>query len=568
MSEQPPDNFIKEFSDYNPILRQLLYTRNLKSAKQIEAFLRPRYEALHDPFLFADMSRLVSRIYQAIDTGENIIIHGDYDADGVTSTAVMYETLKALGARVDVFIPHREKDGYGLRPKTIDRLINEGYKLLITVDCGVTNVAEVKMAMDAGLDVIVTDHHEPLDILPEPLALINPKVDPNYPFQYLCGAGVAFKVATALIKNYHGSDSWANYGGPEGFLKWLLDLVAIGTVADVMPLVDENRVLVNYGLIVLRQTRRPGIRKLAAEANIDLAAADSYTIGYQIAPRLNAAGRIEHAREAFELLTTMDEDEAYKLAHKLQETNLGRQKITDEVMITAKEKLVQQEGQKMLFLYDENWHPGVVGLVAGRIAEDYYRPVLVMTMIDGQIVGSGRSISDFNITEELMAAEKYLARYGGHAAACGFTLKNKDELADFTSFLADRARQSLTDEHLIPIIYAETELAMTEINLDLAERLKTLSPFGEGNEKPRFILRDLMVTSLDLLGDKEQHLRLMVRNGHSPAVKKVMGFGLGKTWGGVLNAGDKIDLMVELSVNEWNGSRNVEMKIVDLKLKA
>src|SRR3989339_806161 len=524
LKPEPPEDFQQKFSQYHPLIQGLLYNRNLHKPNEIECFLFPEFDKLHDPFLFNHMKKAVDRILQAINSGEKIIIHGDYDADGVTSSSILFKTLQAL-------------------------------------------VAEVQLATENGLEVIVTDHHEAPAILPNAFAIINPKVKgEKYPFEHLCAAGVAYKLSVALIESIDKETNELNkWGGKKGFLKWLLDIVAIGTVSDMMPLIDENRILVRYGLIVLKQTRRPGLIKLLEIAGIDLAKLSATTIGYQIGPRLNAAGRLKHAEVAFKLLTTDDFDEANLLATELQATNVDRQKITEDAIKQAKTIIESQSTQKIYFIYNESWNPGVIGLIAGKISNEYCRPVMAMTKVGEQIVGSGRSIESFNITEVLYQAEKLLSRFGGHAQACGFTISKAEHLSEFQKIILDKADAMIKIEDLKPIISIDSTAKLADFNLDLMKKIEAFAPFGEGNPKPLFLIKQLEITAIDKIGNGEKHLRLMAKQGTSLHAEKFLAFGMADSWGEVLCPGDVIEVVVELGVNVWNGVESVEARIVDLK---
>jgi single-stranded-DNA-specific exonuclease len=551
----------------DPLLLKLLYNRGLKDQLAIVDFLNPSYDKLHDPFLFRQMETAVARILQAVNNKEKIVIHGDYDVDGVTSSSTLYKTLKIIGADVVVFIPHREDDGYGINAKNIEKFIADGCKLLITVDCGITNVAEVALANAGGLEVIVTDHHEPLPELPAALAIINPKVEGEiYPFKFLCGAGVAYKVALAILRRLEiESPEFEHWGGVAGYEKWLLDLVAIGTVADIMPLIGENRLLVKYGLKVLSRTRRPGLQKLIELIGLDLNRIDSTSIGFQIAPRLNAAGRLNHANLSFNLLITDSAEKAVTLAAELNETNQGRQKITEKAVASAREQIVLQTEKKMFFVYNEAWHPGIIGLIAGRLADEFYRPVMVMTKVGEHIVGSGRSIEKFNITAALFASDDLLARYGGHTQACGFTVARVEFLEEFKNRIVALAEENLTDHDLRPVLHIEAEISLTEMTLDLVRLLAQFEPFGEGNPKPKFLIKNLQITLLDFLGERKQHLKFIAKQGNSFVTQKFLGFNYGATWSKILHVGDRVDAVVELSLNVWNSHESVEAKILDLR---
>ncbi|HMB26169.1 MAG TPA: single-stranded-DNA-specific exonuclease RecJ [Patescibacteria group bacterium] len=555
-----------ELYGYHPVIAKLLYYRGLKDQDQAEKFFNPEYDELHDPFLFSDMKKAVKRIFKAIDNKEKILIHGDYDADGVTSAAVLYKTLKKLGNTPDVFIPHREKDGYGLNTKNIKKFVESGVDLLITVDCGITNVKEIKALADQGIETIVTDHHEPPEQLPEAVAILDPKVEKcSYPFKELAGVGVAYKLAVALLDTAKPERlkkaDFSQFGETKGFKKWLLDLVAVGTVADIVPLLEENRILVKWGLVVLNQTKNIGLKKLFKKLNT--AKVEEFTIGYQIAPRLNAAGRLKSAQNAFELLVTEDEGEAERLVCDLDQNNKKRQDIVEKAMIQARQTVIQRD--KILFLYHEEWLPGVVGLIAGRLSEEYYKPVLAMTSSVNGIVGSGRSIEGVNIIFNLRRAGEYLLRFGGHSGACGFTLKSPAVKEKFERKMKQVIERDLSGKELKPFLTVDMKIKLREVDIFLLRSLERFSPYGEKNEKPLFLINDLQIAAMDLIGKKQNHLRLMVKQD-LPILSKMILFSRGKEWFERLDVGDKIKVVCQLGINRWNGNEEPEYKIVDIKL--
>ncbi|MEK7511968.1 MAG: single-stranded-DNA-specific exonuclease RecJ [Patescibacteria group bacterium] len=567
INPEAPVEFKQEMNAYHPLVAQLLYNRGLVSQNQIDLFFNTGYERAHDPFLFVDMKKAVERIWRVVENKEKVLIHGDYDADGVTSAAVLYKTLKTIGANVEVFIPHREIDGYGLNLNSVNNFCVQGVNLLITVDCGITNVVEIKALNEAGIDVIITDHHLPPQILPEAFAILDPKVENcGYPFSGLSGAGVAFKFAQAIfsdarIENY--SAALLPSGGAKGFLKWLLDIVAIGTVADVSPMIDENRILVKWGLVVLRQTRNLGLKELLE--TMSAKKIDSYTIGFQIAPRLNAAGRMNHASAAFELLIAEDTDRAKQLALDLQKNNSERQKAIEIAIATARLQVEAQLGNRMIFVYDENWLPGLIGLIAGKICDEHYRPVLAMTKCHDKIVGSGRSVPEFDITHELTLVSELLARFGGHKQACGFTLAGIELLDKFRNCLSGQAQEKLAGVELVPFLNIEAELELEKIKIELVKTINGFAPFGENNPVPLFVIKNLQIVAMDALGSQSTHLRLSVRKNNSRSYKLLF-FSQAEKYLKMIQPGDTIDAVCELGVNEWNGNREVEFKGVDLKL--
>jgi len=568
IKNEPSEEFQKMHPKLHPIILKLLYTRGIKDPNEVDLFLNPLYEQLHDPFLFKDMNIAVDRVLQAIENKESIVIHGDYDADGVTSSAILYKTLKVLGANVEVFIPHREKDGYGVSIKTIKTFVGK-YQLMITVDCGVSNVDEIRYAGSKGIDVIVTDHHDIPPVLPSALAIINPKIEgETYPFKSLCGAGVAYKLACAVLQKQKINPKALNvWGGAEGFAKWLLDLVAIGTVADVMPLIGENRILVKYGLKVLAATKRIGLKDLAEISSIDLTKEDGYIIGFQIAPRLNAAGRMTHALYAFELLVTEDPVKSVELASLLHATNSDRQKVTETSKAVALAQVENSLDDNLLFVYSEDIPGGIVGLIAGRLSDLYFKPSLVITKTGEHLVGSGRSIPNYDITKSLYKAQEVLSRFGGHSQACGFTLKGQDYLEKFKELMVKDANENIKKEDMVPVINIDSEVTISNIDLSVVKQIEQLAPFGEANKKPVFVIRNIFITAIDSLGNTGRHLRIMGKTDDSYVVQKFMLFGQGEVWRGIINIGDTVDLVVELGVNVWNGTESVDAKVLDIKKK-
>jgi len=568
VSEKAPIDFVSDFSQFHPIVAQLLYTRGIQKQAEAELFFSPDYAKLHDPFLFQDMRVAVERIWLAIENKEKILIHGDYDADGVTSAAILYKTLKFFKAEAEVFVPHRELDGYGLRLDNVKKFKERGVQLLITVDCGITNVEEIKFLMKNKVDVIITDHHEPLEVVPEATAILDAKMEKSgYPFRNLSGAGVAFKLVQGLFAEEAKTKKYfqevKDFFNADSFKKWLLDIVAIGTVADVVPLIDENRILVKWGLIVLQKTRNIGLQKLLEV--VGNKKVDAFTIGYQLAPRLNAAGRMNHAKAAFDLLVAEDAAEAERLAWELQQNNGDRQKATEVAVNQAKQQLLENpENQKFLLAYHPEWEAGVVGLIAGKLCEEFYRPVIIMTESAGRIIGSGRSVEGFNITQSLVKVKEWLARFGGHSQACGFTLADPNCLNNFKKAIISQTKADLEQIDFSPFLDIDSEISVDEISFELLEELSRFEPHGEGNDKPRFQISNLLIVALDALGNNAQHLRLRVKQS-SPKIYKMMWFGKANDWLNQLNVGDTIDAVVELGINEWNGRREIEFRLVDLR---
>lgn len=554
---------LAKFPEIHPIILQLLFNRGIDSQEKIDQFLNPDYgDGLHDPFLFKDMEKAVKRILKAIEGKEKIVVYGDYDADGVCASAIMVSILKKLGAKVNIYIPYREKEGYGLNEQAVTELADQGTDLIITVDNGISNKGEVDILNKKKVDVIITDHHhQPLEI-PKAFAIINPNLDKEkYPFKGLTGAGVAYKVAQAMAerqKDYKVEQL------DQGWEKWLLDLVAIGTIADLQPLLDENRVLVSYGLIVLGKTPRPGLLELIKSLKNKTSKLDAKVVGWQISPRLNAAGRLNHASTAYELLITEDKDKAIKLARELNQTNQQRQQITEKILTEVKKLIGEVKDQKILIAVGQNWSIGVVGLVSGRISDMFRLPSLIISRSEGKIIGSGRSIEEFNMIEAIEKCHQYLDRYGGHAQACGFTVKDETALAEFIKKMTDLTKQELKGKKLAPTLEIDGQVDLENVNWGLFENLEKFEPFGEDNPKPRFSATKLTVVDTRTVGKDGNHLRLTIKHNHQ-TIHKTIAFSFGH-WFDKLNKGDKIDIVFEIDVNEWNGNRELQLKIVDIKL--
>lgn len=566
VADPVPENVREQFPELSPFVLQLLWNRGLRTQVAIDEFLNPDWSTdIHDPFLFKDMRKAVERILRGIAAKEKIVVHGDYDADGVCSSAVLHTTLSALGADVDVYLPHREREGYGLNLQTIDHLhTTHKAKLIVTCDCGTSNVAEVARANELGIDVIITDHHHEPPQRPAAFALINPQLpDSGYPFPYLAGSGVAFKLAQALIRTsttvkLHGLTK-------EGFEKWLLDFVAISTVTDFMPIIGENRTLVKYGLVVLRKSPRPGIRALAEAMSTRQENFDTTSIGFQIGPRLNAAGRMDHASTAFRLLVSTNFEEAQAIAAALNQSNTERQKLTETIVRQAKQAIGEvTDKRKLLAAVGVDWPVGVVGLVAGKLADEYHRPVLVMADHEGEVTGSGRSIAKFDVTAALHTTKHILERFGGHAGACGYTLKPEHVPAFVAAMEAEAAKQ-LTEADLVKELTIDVDVPLPSVDWPLLDTLEQFEPFGEDNPKPLFACRNMVVTELQPVGKEGKHLRIVV-NHTVPEPRKFIAFGGGLTYAKFITVGDKVDAVFTVDRNEWNGTRELQLKVVDMRL--
>ncbi|MFH0815149.1 MAG: single-stranded-DNA-specific exonuclease RecJ [Candidatus Falkowbacteria bacterium] len=565
---------IAEKLGYSSELNQLLFNRGIFDRATAKKFFHPDYSKLHDPFLFKDMNVAVARILLAIENKESIVIHGDYDADGVTAAAVLYKVLTILGGRVEVFIPSREQEGYGLNMNTAADFVAKKYSLLITVDCGISNFEEINFLEQNGVDVIVTDHHEPPAKSPRALAIINPKFDKNYPFRDLAGVGVAYKLAQAILRQavetFHET-SLQQYGGVAGLEKWLLDLVAIGTVADCMPLLDENRVLAKYGVLVLKQTQWLGLQKLLKLIGADIESISVATIGFQIGPRLNAAGRMNHANQAFKLLVTEDGEEADKIGCELHKLNSQRQQLTERILKEAKSQVGEIGDRNIYFVYSEKWEIGVCGLVAGKLAESFSKPAVVATMVNGNVVGSVRGTpkgqaGSVNVVETFRLFENYFCRLGGHSGACGFTLK-----ADATiEKLADELHEHLAKvapTSAEPILEIDAAAELLNLKQNLLGMLDYFEPFGEGNRAPVFLVKNLEIVGTKVVGKDGKYLQMFVCEPNHSFIYRLICFSnveqLSK-----LRIGDIVDAVVEAGLNVWNGASEIQYKVVDIKSEA
>lgn len=560
IAKEASEDYKKQFKDWDDIAIQLLCNRGIANKKEADSFFSPDYEKMGDPYLLKDMDKAVKRILVAIEKEENIVVFGDYDVDGITATAVVYGILEKLKARVSFYIPHRMQEGYGLNKKAIDFIANKKTNLIITVDNGVSNKEEVSYANKKGIDVIVTDHHEVPKILPNAIAIINPKrSDDKYPSKNLAGVGVAFKLAHAIVIAVNKKRKKEIIS--EGYLKWYLDLVALGTFSDIVPLLGENRIISHFGLMVLAKTKNVGLRALEKVAEVDLKNSDPYMIGYQIAPRLNAAGRMAHAAVALELLLTRDEGEAGVLAMRLEKLNRERQDVVSKIVDGIKIEFKKKEIEKIILLKDEKWSSGIIGLIAGRISGEFSRPVFAMSCDKDLIKGSVRSDVEFNVIETLSLFEKIFINYGGHKGAGGFSLKTEDyEL--FQLQVSQYGQNKLKDEDLVSYLKIEKEISFSEINKKLFDEIKKFEPFGCENPEPIFITKNVKVKEAKKVGKDSTHTKLkLIKDGIEFSA---ILFNHGEM-GDQLYYGKDLDIVYKISENEWNGRKNLELKIEDLK---
>ncbi len=533
------------------LVARLLVKRGIVQIEQATQFLKADESRLHDPFLLIDMDKAVARITEALSKRQKIRIYGDYDADGVTSTAIMVRMLEKLGADFDYYIPHREKEGYGLNSTAIELAAADGVELIITVDTGISAVEETAFAQAHGIDIVITDHHEPPHILPQAAAIVNPKrSDCSYPFKGLAGAGVAFKLASAMLG-----------GAP---LQWT-DLVSIGTVADLMPLQDENRLLVQLGIQQIKTAPVVGIRMLAKVSGLDIERLTSTHIGFGLAPRINAAGRLAHAGAAVELFGAQDEQTAIRISENLDKLNKERQAIVDEIVEQADEMWRQKSntGKHVIVLAGAGWNAGVIGIVASKLLERYYKPVVIFSIDEstGLCKGSARSIEGFDLYEALTSCSHLLLHYGGHQAAAGMTIE-RARIDAFEQEMSSLAIQSVKTEEWIPKTTVDLSCTTEEATIQTIEQLALLEPFGAGNPSPRLLIAGAILQDSRAIGKESKHLKLQfVKSG--PLLDGI-GFSFGH-YASKLRSGQLYDVVGELSINEWNGRRTAQLQLCDMQ---
>lgn len=542
------------------IVAKLLVQREITTDQAVEKFLYGQPSMLYDPYLLYDMDRAVNRIKQAIEQEEKIRIYGDYDADGVSSTTVLYYTFQELKANFDFYIPHRMTEGYGLNKGAIDKALADGVKLIVTVDTGISAVNEVAYANELGIDIVVTDHHEPPEVIPDAIAVVNPKQEHClYPFKGLAGVGVAFKLATALL----------NYIPLQ-----LTPFVALGTVADIMPLQDENRILVKQGLEQIKTRQYEAFNAIATVAGFDIDAINASNIGFAVGPRINAAGRLEHAKAAVSLLIETDSKLALQKASRLDAINKERQTIVEDIIVQAdlawhekceQSKLAGKREPGVILLHQYGWNVGVIGIVASKLLERYYKPVIIFG-VDEQTdmaKGSARSIEGFDLHHALTKCEHLLDHYGGHAAAAGMTT-HSSKLAALEEALSTLAYETVTEEQWIPKLNVDIACHLQDVSLETIEQFELLEPFGMGNPSPRFLIQQVEVEAVRAIGKESNHLKLTVNDGVNQL--DIIGFGYGE-YVDLLNRYDQIEVVGQLTVNEWNNTKRPQLQLQDITTK-
>jgi len=547
----PPPEAIQELSGYPHILRQILFNRGYRTHEQARAFLEAQPPTGSDLYEILDLPKAVDRINFAIKNRQNIVVYGDYDADGVTATALLCLALKSLGAEVREYIPNRFDEGYGLNLEALRTLQEQGTNLIITVDCGIRSWDEAEFSRTVGMDLIITDHHYPLDKLPPAFAVINPKQPgDNYPDKDLSGVGLAYKLVENLFQSQQNPFDPREY----------LDLVALGTVADLVPITGENRSLVRSGMEFIRKPHRQGIMALIGVSGLTASRISTTDISYALAPRLNASGRLESALASLRLLTSQDIKEAGQLAQWLEIQNRERQKITRDIQAKA-ELIILTDDQipLLLFAADSEFNPGVVGLAASRLTEQYYRPSIIANIGDKYTRASCRSIPEFHITQALDQCKDLLEHHGGHAAAAGFTVKN-ELVPTLVEKLRKIAAQQLVDKDLRPRIFAEAEIPLSELKPDLLKYLEWLQPTGMGNPAPIFMSSGLKVTRQKAIGSDGSHLKLTVTDGI--ITYDAIAFRQGH-W--IAQLPPFIDLMYTFELNEFNGQVTLQLNVRDIR---
>ena len=532
------------------LLAKILVNRNITEEEQINVFLNPKRNNFHNPFLMLDMEKAVERIIQAIEKNEKTIIYGDYDVDGITSITVLKKYLEERGLKVDYYIPNRLEEGYGLNKAAIQEIAEKGYKLMITVDCGISGIEEINLANSLGIETIITDHHEQLDELPNAYCIINPKRrDNTYPFRGLAGVGVVFKLIQAISIKLNLDE--------KEYLKYL-DIVCIGTISDIVPLKDENRVIAKLGLMLVKVTKNIGLRELIIASgykNID-----SGMISFGIAPRVNASGRMGKQEEALKLFLTENSEEAKKITQRLNEYNIERQEkeryIFEQAIAELENKNIEELNS--IVLAGENWHHGVIGIVASRITEKFFKPTILICVEGDEGKGSGRSVPGFDLHEALVQSADYLKKFGGHEMAVGLSL-NKEKIEDFKKFFEEIAEKQNVKQ-IVSLIKIDCEVTRDDLKKETIEQIKMLEPFGEQNKQPLVVYKNLKIESIRALSEGK-HLKLMLKDNNDTI--DAIGFNMGELSEHYL-IGDKVDVVGNLEINSFNGQEKIQINLKDI----
>ena len=534
----------------NRLLSTLLTNRGITEETEIEKFLNPKRSDFYDPFGMPDMEKAVERILKAIENKEQIIIYGDYDVDGITSVTVLKSFLEERGIQVNVYIPNRLNEGYGLNKTAMEEIAKQGNKLMITVDCGITAVEEVEYAKKFGIETIITDHHEPAEELPKAIAVVDAKrKDNKYECRNLAGVGVVFKLIQALsIKLKLDQKEYLKY----------LDIVCVGTISDIVPLTDENRVIVKLGLKLVEQTKNLGLKEILQSCGYSKI--NSTTISFGVAPRINACGRMGHQEEALNLLVSKEEKEVKKLTQKINEYNKIRQEIEKNIYNEAIEQIEKErnDNKNTIVVFGKGWHHGVIGIVSSKITELYFKPSILLCEEDGECKGSGRSIPGFDLHEALMECNDTIEKFGGHAMAVGINI-NKEKIEEFKEEFEKIAKEKEVDK-IIPILNLDAEIKLDDVNKEMVDSLKELEPFGEANKMPIFAFRNLKIDSIRSLSDGK-HLKLSVKDNKN--IINAIGFNMG-TLTDTYRIGDRVDIAGNLEINSFNGVDSIQINIKDI----
>lgn len=540
-----------------PLLAELLVQRGIATYEQARLFFKPTLDDLHDPYLMKDMDKAVHRILKAVEQHEKILVYGDYDVDGTTAVSLMSSYLKSFYEWVDTYIPDRYNEGYGVSFQGIDYAEDNGMTLIIALDCGIKSIDKVLFAKEKGIDFIICDHHRPGDVLPDAIAVLDPKRDDcHYPFDELCGCGIGFKLIQAIAKEK---------GQTIDDLLPYLDLVATAIAADIVPMNGENRILTKFGLEVINSNPRPGIKALIH--NLKKEELNVSDVVFIIAPRINAAGRIRHGNYAVQLLTEFNLEQALSFAEEIEKFNQDRKSLDQQITFEALEQITQngEEQRCSTVVYNEHWHKGVIGIVASRLTETYYRPTLVFTKSGNKLAASARSVKDFDIYNALEQCEEVLEQFGGHKYAAGLTL-SEDQFLAFKQKFEEVVAASITEELLTPEILIDCEVNLTDFNDKFFRILKQFEPFGPENMAPVFITKHLKDSGYGkTIGKQDEHLRLFVRQGNSEGFAAV-GFGLGHCWP-LLENQKAFTGLYSLEENHWNGQVTMQIRLRDIKIE-
>lgn len=548
-TDEEKAKIISEKFNLSMFISRLLVNKGIVDEEKISVFINPTRNSFYDPFLMPDMEKAVNRIIKAIDNKEKTIIYGDYDVDGITSSVVLKSFLEERGLKTDIYIPNRLDEGYGLNEDAVEKLADDEYKLMITVDCGITGNKEVELANSLGIDVVITDHHEPLKAIPDAVAVVDAKRDDNeYPFRGLAGVGVTFKLIQAIsIKMKLPAESNLKY----------LDIVCIGTISDIVPLQDENRVISQLGLMLIKQTKNIGLKVLLE--SIGYNQIDSNTVSFGLAPRINACGRMGHEKVAVDLLLTNDIKKAKDLTEKLNKYNQERQNVEKKIFEEAVQ-IAKKTKKRCVVVGKENWHHGVIGIVSSKITEILGKPSILLCYEDGIAKGSGRSIKGFDLHEALENCEEYIEQFGGHSMAVGVTLK-QENVEKFSQRL-DKYAESMNIETIVPILLIDQKVELKDITIDDIRQLRILEPFGEANSVPLFQFSNLKIDSIRALSEGK-HLKLILKDENNRYLD-VIGFNIGNL-SEEYRIGEKVDVVGNLKINNYNNQESIQLILNDIR---